>query len=94
MAFKNYGTKKKDNEIKYEVLKVFGKLDSDSKMPKQLRLISWNGKAPVYDLRGWGTDDEGNVTMTKGITMDGEELQSLFDILTEMNEDDDESEVE
>lgn len=93
MAFKNYGSKKKDNEIKYEVLKVFGTLDSDSKMPKELRLISWNGKAPVYDLRGWGTDDEGNVTMTKGITMDGEELQSLFDILTEMNEEDDESEV-
>lgn len=88
MAFKNYGTKKKDNEIKYEVLKVFGTLDSDSKMPKQLRLISWNGKAPVYDLRGWGTDDEGNITMTKGVTMDGEELQSLFNILTEMNEED------
>ena len=90
MGFKNYNTKKKDNEIKYEVLKVFGTLDSDSKMPKQLRLISWNGKAPVYDLRGWGTDDEGNVTMTKGVTMDGEELQSLFDILTEMNEDESE----
>ena len=88
MGFKNYGSKKKDNEIKYEVLKVFGQLDSDSKMPKELRLISWNGKSPVYDLRGWGTDDEGNVTMTKGVTMDGEELQSLFDILTEMNEDD------
>lgn len=90
MAFKKYGTKKKDNEIKYEVLKVFGTLDSDSKMTKELRLISWNGKAPVYDLRGWGTDDDGNVTMTKGITMDGEELQSLFDILTEMNEDESE----
>lgn len=92
MAFQNYSNKK-SNEIKYEILKVFGTLDSDSKMPKELRLISWNGKAPVYDLRGWGTDDEGNVTMTKGVTMDGEELQSLFDILTKMNEDD-ESEVE
>lgn len=85
MAFKNYSTKK-NNEIKYEVLKIFGTLDSDSKMPKQLRLISWNGKPPVYDLRGWGTDEDGNVTMTKGITMDGDELQSLFDLLTEMNE--------
>lgn len=90
MGFKSYGSKKKDNEIKYEVLKVFGTLDSDSNMPKQLRLISWNGKTPVYDLRGWGTDDDGNVVMTKGITMDGEELQSLFDILTEMNEEDEE----
>lgn len=89
MGFKSYGTKKKE-DLKYEVLKVFGKLDSDSKMPKELRLISWNGRPPVYDLRGWGTDDEGNITMTKGVTMDGEEIQSLFDILTEMNEDESE----
>ena len=89
MGFKSYGTKKKE-DLKYEVLKVFGKLDSDSKMPKELRLISWNSRPPVYDLRGWGTDDEGNVTMTKGVTMDGEEIQSLFDILTEMNEDESE----
>lgn len=85
MAFKNYGKTKKD-ELKYEVVKVFGTLDSDSKMPKELRLISWNGNEPKYDLRGWGTDENGNETMTKGITLDGEELQSLFDILTEMNE--------
>jgi hypothetical protein len=89
MGFKNYSSKK-EKEIKYEVLKVFGKLDSDSKMPKELRLISWNGKDPVYDLRGWGTDAEGNVTMAKGVTMDAEELQSLFDILTEMNEESEE----
>ena len=88
MGFKNYSANKKKDEMKYEVLKVFGKLDSDSKMPKELRLISWNGNDPKYDLRGWGVDDEGNETMTKGITLDGEELQSLFDILTEMNNED------
>lgn len=89
MGFKNYGSKKKD-ELNYDVLKVFGTLDSDSAMPKELRLISWNGKEPKYDLRGWGTDEDGNITMTKGITLDAEELQSLFDILTEMNDEDDE----
>lgn len=86
MAFKNYCKGKADKGLKYEVLKVFGTLDSDSKMPKQLRLISWNGNDPKYDLRGWGTDEDGNEIMSKGITLDGEELQSLFDILTEMNE--------
>lgn len=90
MGFKNYGASKTDKGLKYEVLKVFGTLDSDSKMPKELRLISWNGKDPKYDLRGWGTDEDGNETMTKGITLDGEELQSLFNILTEMNEENDE----
>ena len=90
MSFKSYGTKKKD-ELNYEVLKVFGTLDSDADMQKELRLISWNGKEPKYDVRGWGVDENGNETMTKGITLDAEELQSLFDILTEMN-DEDESE--
>lgn len=85
MAFKSYSTKEK-KELKYEVLEKFGTLDSDSKMPKELRLISWNGKDPKYDIRGWGIDEDGNETMTKGITLDAEELQSLFDILTEMND--------
>ena len=87
MAFKSYGTKEK-KELKYEVIEKFGTLDSDSKMPKELRLISWNGKDPKYDIRGWGVDEDGNETMTKGITLDAEELQSLFDILMKINEED------
>ena len=74
--------------MKYEVIERFGTLDSDSNMPKELRLVSWNGASPKYDIRGWGTDENGNETMTKGITLDAEELQSLFDILTEMNNED------
>lgn len=90
MAFKNYSTKEK-KELKYEVIEKFGTLDSDSKMPKELRLISWNNGSPKYDIRGWGIDEDGNETMTKGIALDAEELQSLFDILMEMN---DESEAD
>jgi hypothetical protein len=89
MAFKNYSNKK-EKEIKYEVIEKFGELDSDSKYVKELRLVSWNGKDPVYDLRGWMKNDDGTESMTKGITLDAEELQSLYDILTEMNEEDDE----
>lgn len=87
MAIKKYSkAKEKKNELSYEVIKKFGVLDSDSKMPKELRLISWNGSEPKYDLRGWGVDDEGNEKMTKGITLDGEELQSLLDILKQLDE--------
>lgn len=85
MAFKNYSSKKKSG-INYEVIEKFGVLDSDSKMQKELRLISWNGNDPKYDIRGWGVDDDGNETMTKGISLDAEELQSLFDLLSKMNE--------
>ena len=87
MAIKNYGTKEK-KELKYTVHKVFGVLDSDSKYQKELRLISWGDNEPKYDLRGWLKNDDGTESMTKGISLDGEELQSLYDILTEMNEED------
>ena len=83
MGFKNYSNNNKPN---YKVLKVFGQLDSDSKMPKEVRLIQWGKNAPKYDIRGWGTDEEGNITMTKGITLDSEELQSLYELLQRMNE--------
>ena len=87
MAFKNYGeAKKKDAGINYKVLERFGELDSDSDAPKELRLISWNGSAPKYDLRGWYKDEDGNERMTKGITLDREELISLYEILKQMDE--------
>lgn len=90
MAFKNYSTKEKKDELNYKVIEKFGVLDSDSKMPKELRLISWNGKDPVYDLRGWYVDENGVEKMTKGVTMDCEELQSLYEILKEMDESEEE----
>lgn len=83
MGFKNYSN---SNEPTYKVLKVFGQLDSDSSKPKELRLIQWGKNAPKYDLRGWGTDENGNVIMTKGITLDSEELQSLYELLQRMND--------
>lgn len=71
-------------EIKYEVKKVIGTLDSDSTMPKELRIVSWNNGPDKYDLRGWSTDKDGNEKMTKGICLDEEELASLYEILKEI----------
>lgn len=91
MAFKNYGeSAKKSSSINYKVIEKFGVLDSDSDAPKELRLISWNGGAPKYDLRGWYKDENGEERMTKGITLDREELLSLYEILQEMDSEDEE----
>ena len=90
MGFKSYGTKKKD-ELKYKVVEKIGVLDSDSPNPKELRVVDWNGSVK-YDIRPWKQNEDGTEIPLKGITLDQEELQSLFDILTEMNEEDDESE--
>lgn len=68
--------------LSYKVDKVIGKLDSES--GKELRLISWNGREPKYDLRGWYKDEEsGEERMTKGITLDREELISLYELIKE-----------
>lgn len=44
--------------VSCEAVKKIGTLDSDSSMPKELRLISWNGAKPKYDLRGWNNEND------------------------------------
>lgn len=79
----------KDRTIKYEVKEKIASLDSDSKMPKELRLISWNNKEPKYDLRSWKQKDDGTETCGKGCTFDYEELYSLYLILQNLFEKED-----
>lgn len=86
MAFKSYSSKEKKDELNYKVIEKFGVLDSDSKMPKELRLIAWGENEPKYDLRPWGVNEDGSEKCGKGITLDAEELQSLYEILKRMDE--------
>lgn len=71
-------------EIKYKVVEQIGTLDSDSTMPKELRIIKWNDNEPKYDIRGWSIDKNGNEKMTKGCSFDREELYSLYEILNKL----------
>ena len=44
-------------EIKYEIQQTVGTISQSPKgWNKELNLISWNGKAPKYDLRDWAPD--------------------------------------
>ena len=52
--------------------------------------MRWNNGDAKFDLRQWKQNEDGTETPLKGIVLDQEELQSLFDILTEMNEDESE----
>ena len=41
-------------EIKFEIKETVGTISQSPKgWTKELNLISWNGKAPKYDLRDW-----------------------------------------
>ncbi|MFT9486583.1 MAG: YdbC family protein [Tepidibacillus sp.] len=66
-------------EIKFDIIKNVGILSESPKgWTKELNLISWNNKAPKYDLRDWAPDHD---KMGKGITLSKEELIELRNIL-------------
>jgi len=66
-------------EIKYEIIEKIGVLStSASGWAKELNLISWNDRAPKYDLRDWSADHE---KMSKGITLSRDELLALKELL-------------
>ncbi|MDP4128130.1 MAG: YdbC family protein [Bacillota bacterium] len=70
-------------DIKFEIKETIGVLSESSKgWKKELNLVSWNDKAPKYDLREWSPD---HVKMGKGITLTKEELEKLRDILSGIN---------
>lgn len=64
--------------FKYEVIKNIRTLSENSKNSIRLRLISWNGNQPKYDLRKWSVD--GDVPY-KGVTLIKSELMKIYEIL-------------
>ena len=70
-------------EIKYEIIKQIGVLSTSAKgWTKELNLISWNDRAPKYDLRDWAPEHE---KMGKGVTLSDDELKALKEILVKMD---------
>lgn len=70
-------------DIKFEIKENIVVLSESPKgWTKELNLISWNDKAPKYDIREWSPD---HTKMGKGITLTQEELKKLRDALGEIN---------
>jgi hypothetical protein len=67
------------DDIDYEIVMQIGVLSqSASGWTKELNLISWNGRAPKYDIRDWAP---GHQKMGRGVTLSREELLALRDLL-------------
>ena len=49
---------------------------------KELNLISWNDRAPKYDIREWSPERE---KMGKGVTLSKEEVSALKKILDDLH---------
>ena len=70
-------------EIKYEVVETIGVVsEGKNGWNKELNLISWNEREPVYDIRTWSPDHE---KMGKGITISADEVILLRDLLNELD---------
>lgn len=83
MAIKK--TAKAKDEIKCEVLEKCGVISERSGgYSLELRYVKWNGGDEKYDIRTWHTKDDGTEVCGKGITLSGEELESLYGIIKGM----------
>ncbi|EST12421.1 YdbC family protein [Sporolactobacillus laevolacticus] len=72
------------SSIQFELVKKIGTLtESSSGWSKQLNMVSWNGRAPKYDLRDWAPDGE---KMGKGITLSLDDLKALKTLLNQLEE--------
>ena len=70
-------------ELKYEIVKECGVLSqSPTGWTKELNLISWNDRAPKYDIRDWAPE---RAKMGKGVTISVQEAKVLRDMLNKLN---------
>lgn len=67
-------------ELNYKIIRNLFRLKSSNKFHKELNLISWDGREPVYDLRGWNED---RTQMTKGVTFTASEYEELINKIKE-----------
>jgi hypothetical protein len=67
------------SDIKYEIVEEIGVLSEGSNgWRKELNKISWNDRAPKYDIRDWAP---GHEKMGKGITLSDDELKALYGLI-------------
>ncbi len=70
-------------EIKYEIVDCIGIVSEGTNgWNKELNLISWNEREPVYDIRTWAPD---HAKMGKGVTVSAAEAKILRDMLNKLN---------
>ena len=76
-------------EFKFEIIREIARLtenegNNGTLYTKELNLISYNGAAPVYDIRNWTENSAGERRMGKGITLSLDELAELRDALEDL----------
>ena len=74
-----------DETIKYEVIEKCGIINErNGGYTLELRYARWNDNEPKYEIRTFKTKDDGTEVCGKGITLTGEELESLGNIIMKL----------
>lgn len=82
------GNETSKKEFSMEVIEKCGILSKNGTTILELRYVAWNGAEPKYDIRPWYIKD-GEEKAGKGVTLTGEELEALGQIIKEMMESED-----
>lgn len=68
-------------EFKYEVVKKIAVLSTNrSGWNREVNMVSWNDAKPKLDIRDWAPD---HAKMGKGVSLSGEEVAVLQEILAD-----------
>lgn len=71
------------SDFKFEIKKKLGVIGTASNgWKKEVNIISWNERKPKLDIRDW---DENHEKMGRGITLNREEVESLKELLLELD---------
>lgn len=73
--------KKDTKEFTYEVIEHIGNISEKEIYSKEVNIISWNERTPVYDIRGFRIDKDGNKYPLKGISLEKQDVIALRDLL-------------
>ncbi|ASU00111.1 hypothetical protein PBI_PBS1_289 [Bacillus phage PBS1] len=72
-------------EVTFEIVKELGVLsEGKNGWTKQVNIVKWNNGKPKLDIRDWNEDRS---KMGKGITLNYDDVQLLFDILEDCKDD-------
>jgi len=80
-------TSAKTDEVKYEVIERCGIVaERSGGYNLELRYMKWGDGEERYDLRPWKVKDDGTEVCGKGITLSGEELEALGNLIKGMED--------
>lgn len=71
-------------KFEYRVLEEYGTIGQSGAVLKKVRLVSFNGGPPRLDIRQWRQKQDGTEVIFKGISLSGEELAKLKEIIRDL----------